>query len=101
MPVNSVGTLPGGVTAFNGNPLGLNLVVSNQIGTQAIGNKTAKEYYWLMNSRGVEVYEQYKGFLRDESVGTLGVTVAVRGYFAAHVVDVNMIRILGPDATFA
>ena len=101
MPVNSVGTLPGGVTAFNGNPLGLNLVVSNQIGTQAIGNKTAKEYYWLMNSRGVEVYEQYKGFLRDESVGTLGVTVAVRGYFAAHVVDVNMIRVLGPDATFA
>ena len=101
MPVNSVGTLPGGVTAFNGNPLGLNLLVSNQIGTQAIGNKTAKEYYWLMNSRGVEVYEQYKGFLRDESVGTLGVTVAVRGYFAAHVVDVNMIRILGPDATFA
>jgi hypothetical protein len=53
-----------------------------------------------MNTRGVEAYENYKGFLRDESVGTLGVTVALRGYFAAKVIDVNMIRILGPDATF-
>ena len=60
---------------------------------------TANEYYWLLNTRGVEVYESYKGFIRDESVGTLGVTIAVRGYFAAHVVDVNMIRVLGPDAT--
>ena len=98
-PMNSAGTL-GGVTSWNGNPLGLQLVVSNQVGSQAIGNKTATEYYWLLNSRGVEVYEQYKGFLRDESVGTLGITVAVRGYFAAKVVDVNMIRIIGPDATF-
>jgi hypothetical protein len=46
------------------------------------------------------VYESFKGFMRDESVGTLGVTIALRGYFAATVVDVNMIRILGPDATF-
>lgn len=99
-PMNSVGTLSG-VTAWNGNPLGLQLVVSNQVGAQAIGNKTATEYYWLLNTRGVEVYESYKGFIRDESVGTLGVTIAVRGYFAAHVIDVNMIRVLGPDATFA
>lgn len=100
-PMNSVGTLPGGVTAWNGNPLGLQLVVSNQIGEQNIGNKDANEYYWLINTRGIEVYEQYKGFLRDESVGTLAVTLAVRGYFACEVIDVNMIRILGPDATFA
>lgn len=100
-PISNIGTLPNGVTAWNGNPLGLNLVVSNQIKDQAIGNKTAKEYYWLINTRGIEVYEQYKGFLREESVGSLAVTVAVRGYFAAHVVDVNMIRVLGPDATFA
>ena len=100
-PVNSIGTLPGGVTAFNGNPLGLTLVVSNQVGSQAVGNKTATEYSWLLNTRGVEVYEQYKGFLRDETVGSGAVTVAVRGYFAAKVIDVNMIRILGPDATFA
>jgi hypothetical protein len=100
-PANGSGLLPGGVTAWNGNPLGLTLVVSNQVGSQAVGNKTATEYSWLMNTRGVEVYEQYKGFLRDESAGTLGVTIAVRGYFAAKIIDVNMIRILGPDATFA
>ena len=105
-PMNAPGTLSG-VSTFNGNPLGLQLVVSNQVGTQVIGDasgggytaKTANEYYWLLNTRGVEVYESYKGFIRDESVGTLGVTIAVRGYFAAHVVDVNMIRVLGPDAT--
>jgi HK97 family phage prohead protease len=100
-PISNIGTLPGGVTAWNGNPLGLNLVVSNQITDQAIGDQDADDYYWLLNTRGVEVYEQYKGFLRDETVGSLSVTVAVRGYFASHVVDVNMIRVLGPNATFA
>ena len=100
-PFSGIGTLPQGVTGWSGNPLGLQLVVSNQIGTQAVGNKDANEYYWLLNTRGVECYESYKGFIRDESVGTLGVTIAVRGYFAAHVVDVNMIRIIGPDATFS
>jgi HK97 family phage prohead protease len=99
-PVNSAGQLPQGTTGWNGNILGLSLVVSNQVGTQDVGNKKANEYIWLLNSRGVEVYESFKGFLRDESVGTLGVTIAVRGYFAASVMDVNMIRILGPDATF-
>jgi HK97 family phage prohead protease/HK97 family phage major capsid protein len=108
-PVNSAGQLPQGVTGWNGNILGLTLVVSNQVGTQVVGNatgggytaKTASEYMWLLNTRGVEVYENYKGFLRDDNVSQLGVNIAVRGYFAAHVIDVNMIRILGPDATFA
>ena len=108
-PLNNIGTLPPGVTGWNGNPLGLNLVVSNQVGSQVVGDasgggytaKTASEYYWLINTRGVEVYESYKGFLRLENPGQLGVTIAVRGYFAAHVVDVNMIRILGPNATFS
>jgi HK97 family phage prohead protease/HK97 family phage major capsid protein len=99
-PVNSAGALPQGTTGWNGNILGLTLVVSNQVGSQAVGNKTATEYLWLMNTRGVEVYENYKGFLRDEDPSKLGVTLAVRGYFAAKVIDVNMIRILGPDATF-
>ena len=99
-PSNSIGTLPQGVTGTTGNPLGLNLIVSNQIGTQEIGNKDANEYWWLMNTRGVEFYEDYKGFL--QVVGTnLGVTVIVRGYVACEVIDVNMIRILGPDATFS
>jgi uncharacterized phage protein gp47/JayE len=38
-PISNIGTLPGGVTAWNGNPLGLNLVVSNQITDQAIGDQ--------------------------------------------------------------
>jgi HK97 family phage prohead protease len=100
-PVNSAGQLPQGTTGWNGNILGLTLVVSNQVGVQDVGNKDANEYIWLLNTRGVETYESFKGFIRDESVGTLGVTIAVRGYFAASIMDINMIRILGPDATFA
>jgi HK97 family phage prohead protease len=99
-PVNSAGQLPQGTTGWNGNILGLTLVVSNQVGVQDVGNKKANEYIWLLNTRGVETYESFKGFIRDESVGTLGVTIAVRGYFAASIMDINMIRILGPDATF-
>ena len=99
-PVNSAGQLPQGTTGWNGNILGLTLVVSNQVGVQDVGNKDANEYIWLLNTRGVETYESFKGFIRDESVGTLGVTIAVRGYFAASIMDINMIRILGPDATF-
>ena len=107
-PMNGIGTLSG-VTAWNGNPLGLQLVVSNQVGSQVVGNasgggytaKLASEYYWLVNTRGVEVYEQQKGLLRLENPDQLGVRIAFRGYFAAHVVDVNMIRILGPNATFS
>lgn len=99
-PVNSAGQLPQGVSGWNGNILGVNLVVSNQIGSQAIGNKTAAEYIWLMNTRAVEVYEQQKGFIELRDPATLGVTISVRGYFAASVIDKDMIRILGPDATF-
>jgi HK97 family phage prohead protease len=99
-PVNSAGQLPQGTTGWNGNILGLTLVVSNQVGNQAVGNKTATEYLWLLNTRGVEAYENFKGFLRDETPSNLSITLALRGYFAAHVIDVNMIRILGPDATF-
>ena len=107
-PMNGIGTLSG-VTAWNGNPLGLQLVVSNQVGTQVIGQasgggytaKEAKEYYWLVNTRGIEVYEQQKGLIRLENPDQLGLRIAFRGYFAAHVMDVNMIRILGPNATFA
>lgn len=106
-PMNSVGQLSG-VTGWNGNPLGLQLVVSNQVGTQQVGAasgggytaKTASEYYWLLNTRGVEAYELQKGLIRLENPDQLGVRIAFRGYFAATVLDVNMIRILGPNATF-
>jgi hypothetical protein len=97
-PLNGIGTIAGGVSGFNGNPLGVQLIVSNQITDQAIGTQDAEDFYHLINTRGIEAYEQFKGFLRDESVGTLGVTIALRGYFSAVVVDANMIRFLGPDA---
>ena len=100
-PVNSAGALPNGVSGWNGNILGVTLIVSNQIKTQAIGNKTAAEYIWLLNSRAVEAYELQKGFLELRNPSTLGLTISVRGYFAAAVMDKNQIRILGPDATFA
>jgi hypothetical protein len=54
-----------------------------------------------MNSRAVECYEQQKGFLELRDPANLGLTISVRGYFAAAVMDKNQIRILGPDATFA
>lgn len=98
--VTGMGTLPAGASGWNGNPLGLQLIVSNQVGTQAIGNKTAAEYIWLMNSRAVEVYETQKGFLQLTNPATLGIQISVRGYFAAAVIDADMVRILGPDATF-
>lgn len=95
-PLNGIGTIPGGVASYNGNPLGVQLIVSNQITDQAIGDQDADDFYHLINTRGIECYEQFKGFLRDESVGTLGVTIALRGYFSSVVVDSNMIRFLGP-----
>ena len=98
--ITGLGTLPQGLAGYNGNPLGVQLIVSNQVGTQAVGNKTATEYLWLMNSRAVECYENYKGFIRSDLVANLGVQVTVRGYFAAEVMQVGAIRILGPDATF-
>ena len=100
-PSNGSGTLPQGVTGASGNPMGLALVVSNQVGAQAIGNQDATDYYWLLNTRGVEFYENYKGFLQVTNAATLGVQVTVRGYVACEVIDVNMIRVLGPDATFS
>jgi HK97 family phage prohead protease len=96
-PLNGIGTIPGGVSSYNGNPLGLQLIVSNQITDQAIGTADADDFYHLINTRGIECYEQFKGFLRDESVGTLGITIALRGYFSTVVVDSNMIRFLGPS----
>ena len=95
-PLSGIGELRQGVTGWSGNPLGLQLVVSNQISDQAYGTKDADEYYWLMNTRGVEVYEQYKGFLRVENATNLGLQVTVRGYIAAEVVDANMMRAIGP-----
>ena len=100
-PLNGIGTLNGGVTAWNGNPLGLNLIVSNQIKDQAVGNQDADDYYWLLNTRAIEVYEQQKGFIELRDPATLGLTISVRGYFAAAVIDSDLVRAIGPQASFA
>jgi HK97 family phage major capsid protein len=100
-PLNGIGTLPNGVTAWNGNPLGLNLIVSNQIKDQAVGDQDADDYYWLLNTRAIEVYEQQKGFIELRDPATLGLTISVRGYFAAAVIDSDLVRAIGPAASFA
>ena len=86
----------GGVTAGNGNPLGLNLIVSNQVTTQAYGNQDAVDYLWLMTSRALEVYEQQKGAISIEVPSTLGRQVSFRGYFAALLINANEVRLIGP-----
>lgn len=96
-PVNSAGALPQGISAWNGNVLGLNLIVSNQVTDQAIGTQDAKDFVWIMNTRAMEVYEQQKGFLELRDPATLGVTIAIRGYFAPAVIDADMVRGLGPS----
>ena len=95
-PLNGIGTLNGGVTAWNGNPLGLNLIVSNQVKDQAVGDQDADDYYWLLNTRAIECYEQQKGFLELRDPGTLGLSISIRGYFAAAVLDADMVRACGP-----
>lgn len=99
-PINAPGALNNGVTAWNGNILGLTLIVSNQVGEQAVGNKKANEYIWLANTRGIECYEQQKGFISLENPQNLSLQIAVRGYFAASVIDTKLVRQLGVAATF-
>lgn len=64
--------------SFNGNPLGLQLVVSNKFeaGTLIVGNPM-----------GIELYEQRKGAIRVDKPDTLEVTLAWRGYFAAALME--------------
>jgi HK97 family phage prohead protease len=95
-PINGIGTLPGGASAYNGNPLGLQLVVSNQITDQAVGPNDADEYLWIVNSRFMECYEQQKGAVSVEVPSTLGRQLSFRGYFAAVVMDSTLIKGLGP-----
>lgn len=97
-PINGIGTLPGGATAWNGNPLGLQLVVSNQLTTQQIVNpgSEAKDYLFLANARFMEVYEQQKGAISVEVPSTLGRQLSFRGYFASVVMDADLVYALGP-----
>ena len=96
-PVNSAGQLPQGTSGWNGNILGLTLIVSNQIGDQAYGTQDADDFLWVLNTRAIETYEQQKGFLELRDPANLGVTISLRGYFAAAVLDADLVRACGPS----
>jgi HK97 family phage prohead protease len=95
-PVNSAGQLPQGTSGWNGNILGLTLIVSNQITDQAFGTQDADDFLWVLNTRAIETYEQQKGFLELRDPANLGVSISLRGYFAAAVLDADMVRACGP-----
>lgn len=95
-PINGIGTLPGGATAWNGNPLGLQLVVSNQVKDQSVQGADAEDYMFLCNARFMECYEQQKGAVSVEVPSTLGRQLSFRGYFAAVVMQSDAVWALGP-----
>jgi hypothetical protein len=96
-PINGIGTLPGGVTQWNGNPLGLQLVVSNQIKDQAVRvTGEAEDYLFLANARFMEVFENQKGSVSVEVPSTLGRQLSFRGYFASAIMQENACWALGP-----
>ena len=96
-PINGIGTLPGGVTQWNGNPLGLQLVVSNQVKDQAVRSTgDAEDYLFLANARFMEVFENQKGSVSVEVPSSLGRQLSFRGYFASAIMQENACWALGP-----
>ena len=75
-PMNAVGDL--GVNQYGGNAFGLSVVVDRNFaaGTMIIGDAT-----------GYELFEQQKGTMTVESPSTLSRSLALRGYFAALMID--------------
>jgi HK97 family phage prohead protease len=75
-PMNAVGDL--GVNQYGGNAFGLSVVVDRNFasGTLIIGDAS-----------GYELFEQQKGTMSIESPSTLSRTIALRGYFAALMID--------------
>lgn len=66
--------------SWNGNPLGLVLVVDKNCGTPFIGHAAGP-------AAGFEFYEQQKGAISVDVPSTLGRTIAYRGYAAAFMAD--------------
>jgi phage head maturation protease len=79
-PSNAAGTAAG-VTSVTMNPLGLSLVVSDDIAAPATDGAI------MLNARVVEVYEDRRGALRVESPSTLSTTLAFRGVIACADLD--------------
>jgi len=75
-PMNAYGNL--GVNAYGGNAFGLQVVVDRNFasGTAIVGDAS-----------GYELFEQVKGTMTVESPSTLSRVLALRGYFAALMID--------------
>lgn len=83
-PSNAAGTL-NGVTSLTGNPLGLQLIVSDDI---VVSPATSAAV--IFNARAIEVYEERRGALRVESPSTLSTNLAFRGVFAVADIDLTV-----------
>jgi phage head maturation protease len=75
-------------TSWNGNPLGLVLVVDkNMAGGTGSGNLQGVVGHAAGAAAGFEFYEQQKGAISIDVPSTLGRTIAFRGYAAAFMAD--------------
>jgi HK97 family phage prohead protease len=75
-PSNAAGTL-NGTTSLTGNPLGLQLIVSDDIVVNP-----ATDAAVILNSRALELYEDRRGAIQALAPSTLSTTLAFRGVFA-------------------
>jgi hypothetical protein len=75
-------------TSWNGNPLGLVLVVDKNIaGGTGAGDLQGVVGHAAGAAAGFEFYEQQKGAISIDVPSTLGRTIAFRGYAAAFMAD--------------
>jgi phage head maturation protease len=83
---NAFGT--SAATSWNGNPLGLVLVVDkNMAGGTGSGDLNGVVGHAAGPAAGFEFYEQQKGAISVEVPATMGRTIAFRGYAAAFMAD--------------
>ncbi len=83
---NALGT--SSATSWNGNPLGLVLVVDkNMAGGTTTGTISGVVGHAAGPAAGFEFYEQQKGAISIDVPSTLGRTIAFRGYAAAFMAD--------------
>jgi HK97 family phage prohead protease len=75
-PMNAYGNL--GVNQYGGNAFGLQVVVDRNFAEGTI---------IVADASGYELFEQQKGTMSIESPSTLSRTIALRGYFAALMID--------------